>query len=261
MAEEELADAEVAAQEAQLLAAMPAKGSISNGALRSELGWDEPRYFYIRNKLFQAGKLRNGRGRSVQLVVQIAPQNAGAAPSRTPESDLYAPIIGTLGSQWVLDHQIQDWIIDLTAHQGRRDTGGKWTRPDITLGTRNTYVYAPITQIELNTFEVKTHDGLDVTAVYEALAHRRAAHYSYVLACVPEEKRDECKDVIERLGDDAHEHGIGLVVIENPNDYDSWNFEVEPELHEPEPAELDKFIRTQSTKKFQEKFVAWCRQR
>jgi hypothetical protein len=62
--------------------------------------------------------------------------------------------------------------------------------------------------MELNTFEVKTSDSLDVTAVYEALAHRRAAHYSCVLAHVPDSERFALEPLLNRLCSDAEDHGV-----------------------------------------------------
>ena len=264
MTEEALTDEQVKELEASLLAAVPPQGRIGNGSLRYELGWDEDRYWYIRNRLLQTGVLvtRRGRGGSVERVVSVEPSAATCTTASEPrviETDLYDPIISTIRSHWVPDHQIQDFVIDRTAQQGRRDTGGKWTRPDITLAGCNTYRYVPGKQLELNTFEVKTHDGLDVTAVYEALAHRRAAHYSYVLAHVPDSQRSALESLLDRLLSDADEHGVGFVVIGNPTNYETWDFEVEPNRNEPDPEELDNFIRTQTSEEFKEKILGWCR--
>ena len=48
---------------------------------------------------------------------------------------LYAPIIETLSSDWMAEHEIQDYVIDRTALQACRAGGGKWAVPDITLAT------------------------------------------------------------------------------------------------------------------------------
>lgn len=259
-----MSDAEVAQLESQLLAAMPSQGLVGNGSLRRKLGWDEDRYWYIRNRMLLRGILLTGRGKggSVQRVVAIdpivqPPQTEVAV--RVPESDLYEPIVSTLRSHWAPDHRIQDYVIHVTAHQGRRDTGGKWTRPDITLASSNTYTYVPGRPVELTTFEVKTHDGLDVTAVYEALAHRRAAHYSYVLAHVPSPERQNLESVLNRLTGDAQMHGIGFVILSDPRNYETWDFEADPLRSLPNPAELDNFIRTQTGDPFKEQILKWCR--
>jgi hypothetical protein len=263
MPEVELTDQQVTDLEHQLLNAMPSQGSIGNGALRRKLSWNEERYWYIRNRLLQSGVVAQGRGRggSVHRIVPVSPPGVPleAARQKVVESTLYDPIVATLQSHWVPDHQIQDFVIDCTAQQGRRDTGGKWTRPDITLASCNTYKYVPGKQVELNTFEVKTSDGLDVTAVYEALAHRRAAHYSYVLAFVPDGERAALESLLDRLFGDADDHGVGFIVIGNATDYETWNFEIEPTRNDPDPADADNFIRTQTSEAFRDKILGWCR--
>ena len=258
-----LTDTEVSAFKDQLLAAMPSQGLIGNGSLRRKLGWDDDRYWYIRNLLVQAGLLRTGRGKggSVQRVVSVGVTEAAeqSASARFVEKDLYGPIIETLRSDWIPDHQIQDFVIHETAHQGRRDTGGKWTRPDITVASSNTYTYVPGRPVEIRTFEIKTYDGLDVTAVYEALAHRRAAHYAYVFVHVPDAKRTALEPVLERLIADAQEHGIGFVIIADAANYETWDIEVDARRGNPNPADLDAFVRTQTSDEFKEKILGWCR--
>ena len=266
-APDELTDQKIAELQDQLMSAMPRQSSIGNGALRTKLGWNERPYWYIRNKLLQSGRIeeRRSRGGSMRLVVSmtsLARVNKASRASEEPtisESALYDPIIATIRSHWAPDHKIQDFVIDRTAHQGRRVTGGKWTRPDITLASYNTYRYVPGKQVELNTFEVKTYDGLDVTAVYEALAHRRAAHYSYVLAYVPDSERVALGPLLERLCADANDHGIGFVLMKAPKEYGTWDFEVQPTRHEPDPANVDNFIRTQTSDEFKDNILGWCR--
>jgi len=247
-------DRDFSESEQQLIAALPARGSIGNGALRSKLGWDEEYYWYIRNRLLRAGVLTTGRGRGVGLARAVS-----AVSSRVSERDLYDPIISTISSQWVADHEILDFVIECTARQGRRDTGGQWTRPDIALASRISFKFVPGIQLELNTFEIKTCNGLDVTAVYEALSHRRAAHYSYVLAYVPDAERASLKSLLDRLCDDATDHGVGVILAGVATDYKTWSFAVEPCRNTPEPTRLDDFIRTQTSATFQQKVLAWCR--
>ena len=67
--------------------------------------------------------------------------------------------------------------------------------------------------------KTKRHDGVDVTAIYEALAHRRAANYDYVLVHLPESVEDVAAVTIEELAHEAEEHGIGLVQLSEASDY------------------------------------------
>ena len=187
MVEEKHRDKDVSESERQLIAALPAQGSIGNGALRNKLGWDEKRYWYVRNRLLRAGVLATGRGRG------------------------------------------------------------------------NTFKFVPGIQLELSTFEIKTYDGLDVTAVYEALSHRRAAHYSYVLAYVPDSERAPLKSLLDRLCEDAGDHGVGVILAAQATDYKTWTFAVEPCRNAPEPASLNDFISSQTSEAFQERILTWCR--
>jgi hypothetical protein len=263
MAQEKLTFEQVTALEERLIASTPPQGAIGNEALRCKLGWNEDQYWFIRDRLLQTGVLIKGRGRggSVLRGVPIVSEADLIIP-RVPqmsEGDLYDPIISTISSHWVPDHRIQDFVIDCTAHQGSRATGGKWTRPDVTLASCNRFKFVPGQQVELTTFEIKTFEGLDVTSVYEALAHRRSAHYSYVVAYVPETERLALRSLLDRLCFDADNHGVGLILLSEPDDYETWSFEVEPGRNEPDPADLDNFIRTQTGDEFKDRILGWCR--
>lgn len=265
MPEIELTEQQVAELEQRLLDAMPPQGSIGNGALRRKLEWSEDRYWHIRNRLLQSGVVGQGRGRgrSIHRIVALglpkSPSAATASAPRVVESALYDPIVATIQTRWVADHKIQDCVIDCTAQQGRRNTGGKWTRPDITLASCNLYKYVPEKQVQLSTFEVKTSGSLDVTAVYEALAHRKAAHYSCVVAYVPDSERAALESLLDRLRSDAGDHGVGLIVVSDPTNYETWDSEVEPEWNDPDPQALENFIKTQTSETFRDKILTWCR--
>jgi len=258
-----LTDAEVTAFKEQLMVVMPPQGRIGNGALRRKLGWDDGRYWYIRNLLVEAGSLSTSRGRggSVQRVISVESMDSEEQldSSELAEKDLYVPILETLRTGWIPDHRIDDFVVHQTAHQGRRDTGGKWTRPDITLASSNNYKYVPGRSVEIRTFEVKMGVGVDVTAVYEALAHRRAAHYAHVLVYVPDTQRAALGPMLERMISDSQEHGVGFVLVGDAANYETWDIEVDARRANPNPAELDAFIRTQTSDEFREKILGWCR--
>ena len=157
------------------------------------------------------------------------------------------------------EHEIRDYVIDVTSSQGGRFTGGKWTRPDITLASSKEYKYVPGRFVELRTFEVKTYDGLDITAVYEALSHRRAAHVAQVLVHVPECERAALKPILQRVIGDAEEYGIGVTTLADPRDYKTWRVEVDARRANPEPADVNAFIRAQTGGEFKDTILSWCR--
>ena len=51
-----------------------------------------------------------------------------AAPASVREVELYSPIRETLQNYWAKERQIEPLAIEITAAQGRRRTGGRWTQ-------------------------------------------------------------------------------------------------------------------------------------
>ena len=82
-------------------------------------------------------------------------------------------------------NRLDDFVLEITAKQGRRDTGGTWSRLDIVIVSVVTLPFVLGKHLDVTTFEIKPHTQLDVTSVYEALAHLRAATRAYVFLHVP----------------------------------------------------------------------------
>jgi len=260
----DLDDPEISALTDRLLSLVSSRGLVDNEELIRALGWDAESYWYIGKLLIKAGVLRadSHKGEKLEEILRATLQSESADQSvitRQSEKSLYAPIVETLRSDWVAEHEIGDYVIDVTSAQGGRFTGGKWTRPDITFASSKEYKYVPGRFVELRTFEVKTYDGLDVTAVYEALSHRRAAHVAHVLVHVPECERSALKPLLHRVIGDAEEYGVGVTTLADPSDYKTWRVEVDARRASPDPADVNAFIRAQTGSKFKDKILSWCR--
>jgi hypothetical protein len=260
MAIEELTKDRLGEAQKQLLEAVPATGSIGNTALREKLGWEEGRYWSVRNQLIDEGILEKGRGGggSVHRIFAGTPVQ-GNAGARVAEVELYDPILATIRSAWVQDYRSDAAVAETTAHQGRKDTGGKWTRPDITLATYSTYPYFPGKHFDVTTFEIKRHEALDVTVVYEALSHRRAAHYSYVLLYLPDSAKPALQQTLEDLTYEAGQHGVGVVVLSDPDKYETWEVWEEADRNDPDPADVNDFLATQVSQSFKDHITRWFR--
>ena len=171
------------ADRARLLALVPGDGSaIGNTALRRALKWSEHRYWYARDSLLEEGTITRARGRGGavrRVLLEGAAYEMGAEAELVGEAtlayiheaELYPPIRDTLETFWAKERQITPLAVEITAAQGRRRTGGRWTRPDLVSAAVRTYRHLPGKYMEVVTFEVKPFDAIDVTAVYEALAH------------------------------------------------------------------------------------------
>jgi hypothetical protein len=168
-----------------------------------------------------------------------------AALAYVHEADLYPQTRHTLETFWAKERQIEPLAVEITASQGRRATGGRWTRPDLVSVAVRTYRYLPGKYMEVVTFEVKPSDAIDVTAVYEALAHLRSATHAYVIFHVPDEVDEAIRQTIEEARHVARGHGVGVITMANPADWDTWTELEEARRVEPDPERLDEFINVQ----------------
>ncbi|WP_438039651.1 hypothetical protein [Sorangium sp. So ce128] len=260
------------AQEAALLQQVPEDGTpVGNMALMRTLRWTPLEYWPVRNRLVERGVLERGRGKggSVYRVLDAtagAPAAAAGVPevSVTPpqedwerEKSLYAPMAKVIGESWVAAAGFDNHVIQVTAQQGSRYTGGKWSRPDLAVATLSTYPYIPGRHFDVITFEIKTSDGLDVTSVYEALAHLRSATRSYVLAHVPAERAKQLESHLDEIFAEAKKHGVGVIIAGKPDDYDTWEEVVDPVRADPDPRRLNEFLAKQFTKDQLEQLAKW----
>lgn len=240
-------------------------GSAGNSRLMSDLGWSENEYWRLRDKLLDAGQLIRGRGRggSVSIVETMPPQITTSQPSATAistageiaeEADLYPPCKTVLEEHWAREINLQNCHVEITARQGRRATGGIWTRPDIAALSMRTFPHWPGRFFDIWTFEIKPIWAFDVTGVYEASAHSRSATHSYAMFHIPD-KPDE--DNVVRCAGEAQRLGLGLVLFTDPTDFSKWDFKVEPVRREPDPALLEQFVATQLSEEARTKLLRW----
>lgn len=266
-----LTEEQITAYEQQLLAEVPEGGRIGNTTLlrnlqNSNADWVPSLFWEIRNRLIERGNLERGKGKGGSVRKTKAAAPAETAPQAAEpiveqiqaERDLYEPMSKVIKENWSPDSGLDAVIVEITAQGGRR-SDGKWSRPDVTLASYKTYPYVPGRHFDLITFEIKPTDGLDVTVVYEALAHRRAATRAYALVHVPEERRAALEEVLEEVVLEAKRVGVGVIVAGMPNDYETWEEIVEASRHEPEPQRLNDFLSKQVSQGFREQIVKWFR--
>jgi hypothetical protein len=263
--------------EQQLLNHVPEDGAtVGNQAVLKKLKWskEEDRYWTARDGLVQKGLVVRGRGRGGTLrrvnasegledessdaiaAKEIAEQTVRAYEQ---EQELYEPIERVLRGDWAKDHQSKPVAIEVVARQGRRATGGTWSRPDLVLVEVKNYLHLPSKILDVRTFEVKPSAAISVQAVYEALAHRRASTHAYVVLHVPQDLADTLSDEVLEVRDAARPHGVGVITIEDPGDYSTWE-EVEEALRvEPDPERLDRFLKTQLSPDVRSRLIAELR--
>ncbi|TDT64427.1 hypothetical protein [Frigoribacterium sp. PhB116] len=232
---------------------LPADGSLKlNGELLRTLGGEKADFWAARDLLVEDGRAVRGRGRggSTARVLDAAvvgdPLDASSkdqvAPRQSEES-LYEPLRGVLLGDWQSEKGYDYLAVEDVSRAGRRLTGGKWTRPDLAAVEVQVFTYLPVKTLSVHTFEVKPSDMIDVTAVYEALAHRRAATHSYVLLHVPDDQQPPA--ALDAVITEARRHGIGVIVFADPANYETWDERVVADRVDPDPAAVDEFVRVQ----------------
>jgi hypothetical protein len=197
------------------------------------LKWSEHRYWYARDSLLEEGAITRARGRggavrrvlleegTTEEAINEATRVGAATLAYVHEAELYPPIQHTLENFWAKERQIEPLAVEITAAQGRKATGGRWTRPDLVSAAVRTYRYLPGKYMEVVTFEVKPCDAVDVTAVYEALAHLRSATHAYVMFHVPNDREESVKLTVEEACRVGRRHGVGVIVMGDPADFDT----------------------------------------
>lgn len=165
-----------------------------------------------------------------------------AKPRNYPkEQQLYDPFHQTIRKDWVEVYDIADHVSEVSAHKGRKATGGKWTRPDVTLVSVGNYPFIPGKSVEVITFEIKPADAYGVEGVYETASHSAFANKSY-LAIHVAEGQDDAEDRLERLEKEAVRFGVGLVTFEDPAKWDTFDVIVEAQHKVPSPRDVNEFL-------------------
>lgn len=210
-------------------------------------------YWEIRNSLIEHGSLGKGRGRggSVYRLQNLKTDNSklkGVSSKtvnlRIPEKDLYKPFTDTLKDYWAKDNDLKNYIIEITACQGRKDTGGKWTRPDITMVDVKAFSFYPNKILEVITFELKPSDSIGIEGVFETAAHSLFAHKSYLVLHYPKEQYEQ-DELIETIRTRCEMFGVGLILFKDPNKWDTVTTVLEAKYNSPDPKEVNQFIKQQ----------------
>ncbi|MCI0596564.1 MAG: hypothetical protein L0Z48_08490 [candidate division Zixibacteria bacterium] len=243
-----------------LLELIPKNGStIGNVKLLRELRerikhFAESDYWEIRNSLIDEGILSKARGKGGS-VYRLRPVETAVETSKTKikESSLYQSFRDYIEKFWVKDNDIKDFVLEKTAMQGKRNTGGKWTRPDFALITVRTYEYIPGKILELITFEVKPANDFRIEGVFETAAHSKFAHRSYLSVFSPKGPPDT--DEFERLKDECERFRIGLITFSDPGNRESYETIVEAERKNPDPDDINGFISSQIHKENQKRVL------
>lgn len=242
-----------------------AGGTSGNSSLRRALDWNEELYWAVQGRLIEEGSIVAGRGKGgsvrfteSQAITSEILNELEADQALTPvtrERDLYPSLKKSIESKWINRFALDDVIVDETHSRGSKDTGGTFTRPDITIAGIRRYVYLP-KRLEIVTFEVKTSDSITIMGVLEAIAHREAAHRAYVIYATLRTNFEEAIEA-ERIIELAQKYGVGIVLAEQPEAVESWEILIDAVRHEPDPARLDRFLNDLPSADMKKQLSKW----
>lgn len=214
-------------------------------------------YWEVRNKLIEDNKLLKGRGKggSVSKVIEedISKVQQEKEERYAKEGELYDPLKNMLYEYWPKENNIKNFILEVTASQGRRATGGRWTRPDIAIVSVNTFSYLPGKFLEVTTFEIKPKDMFEITGAFETAAHLAFAHYAFLAVHVS--KKSPKDDDFERLKSECRRLGVGLMTFLDPAKYETMEIVIDPQRAYPPPFNVNDFIHRQVSQTNQNKIL------
>lgn len=255
-------------------------GKAGNKALRFALGWQTEvnRYWSAHGRALDAGKIVPGKGKggSVRLATldmssgskvedNVIPPDAAVSPdaisAARKESELYEPVLKVITASWAKVENYDEHMAAVTAARGSAKTGGKWTRPDVSVLAVKAFPYLPARIFEIVTFEIKPDGQTTVEAIFEALSHQQFATRSYALYIVKNvdvaENFSENHADAARILSTARQHGVGVIVASDPGDWETWDELVAARRVSPDPEQANRFIATCFSDDVREQVIKW----
>lgn len=246
-------------------------GSSGNYNLKAKFGWSDDRYWRTHALVADEGLVVRGKGRGGSVVL-VEPtesieelSDATAAVAATGrqlaavyarETELYAPSRQVIEESWSRERAYDDFVVEVTAQPGRVQTGGAWTRPDVSLLGTKSYPYLPGRFFEIVTFELKTADALDVRGVFEALSHAQFATLAYVVFYTGgKELRDYPNS--DRVIELAAKYGVGVIATTKIDNYEFWNEIVEPRRNITDPEQANQLIGASFSENARNRIIKW----
>lgn len=258
----DVTEADLTVDQRALVAALRGRGQPARrSGLPMVARWRRERFEAVRSSLIDAGWLESDRYGTMRLTPTDQRRRPDVLMSRLAnEQDLepYARrIVAAVAKSRFAAADGCYQVVD-TARAGAARTGGKWTRPDVSLVTIEADRWIP--DVVVSTFEIKLGTRLLVDAVHEALAQRARAHAAWIMA--DSRCRDDAVN-FERIAREAMSYGIGIIVIthlpetgEDAEEGAHYDIVVEPTFHKPNTDSLNHFVSSQ----FPAATRAWLRQ-
>ena len=132
-------------------------------------------------------------------------------------------------------------VIDTSMHGPQE----KWGRPDFTVVSVTPMRVLPTPQLDVHACELKAEPAADITSVHQALAQTRMTHYGNLVWHLPDGSPHEAR--LAGIIEQCRLHGVGLILIRDPDVVETWSIEVEPTRHATAPADIDSYLAARMT--------------
>lgn len=226
-------------------------------ARRLERRIDPDLYFAAVDQLTKAKIIGRARGRGGSMFLAGATDEVVAPPSPASveewsEARLMTPLRCYLENHFSQSLDLppgSTCIVVDTSSKGPKN--GQWARPDFVFISVMRFQLVPGRQVDVHSFELKAEAGGTVQAVHEALAQTRFTNFGHLAWHVPFGSRAEAK--LPEIVNQCEMHGIGLLVIRDPNDYRTWETFLDPAPKRTSPATIDAFLLSRLSSEQQEK--------
>lgn len=196
-------------------------------------------YYDAEQALVDEGRIERRRGRRGGIYLLPPAEDVAEEADGLPlvaneiqverEIEHYQPALNEILENWTEQPGFTHVFGSITGMQGRRATGGRWSRPDIVLCTISDWLFSSRPEGDVRTIEVKRFEATDVVAVYEAVSHKARSHYAYLLIVnFPAELNDDQQKDFDLILSTAGQHGIGVITAVDTSDWGTWEFQLYP---------------------------------
>lgn len=200
-----------------------------------------------------------GRGGSIFLASEpptqlVEPPPKSAPPGEWSEARLMAPTERYLEKIFSTSLDLPPgatFVVTDTSTTGPRE--GQWARPDFILVSVMRFQLVPGSQLDVHSFELKAEAGGSVQAVHEALAQTRFTNFGHLVWHVPVGSKAEAK--LPEIETHCKKHGIGLIVIRDPNDIESWETLLDAIPKKTSASTIDAFLTSRLSPAHRDKIV------
>lgn len=222
-------------------------------------------YYAAEQALVDMGRIERRRGRNGGIYLLPEPEVdaiSGNEETRQEaalvdrETDHYKPVLDQILRHWKEQPGFKAVFGAVTGLQGRRATGGRWSRPDIIICTVSEWLFSSRPEGEVRSIEVKRYDALDVMAVYEAVSHKTRSHYAYLLVVgFPEDLTEDQEKDFDTVLAVAGKNGIGVITAGESGDWGTWKFQLYPTRSDADHQEVNQLLLDQVPKEVRDDFT------